>query len=29
MTLHEFIDKINQGSDIMFDVMGKHFTILT
>lgn len=29
MTKNEFIDKIENGSDIMFDVSGKHFTILT
>lgn len=25
----DFIDKIKQGSDIMFDVDNKHYTILT
>ena len=29
MTKNEFIKKIENGSDIMFDVSGKHFTILT
>lgn len=29
MTRDEFITKIENGSDIMFDVSGKHFTILT
>lgn len=29
MTKNEFITKIENGSDIMFDVSGKHFTILT
>ena len=29
MTKNEFIEKIENGSDIMFDVSGKHFTILT
>lgn len=29
MTRDEMISKIENGSDIMFDVMGKHFTILT
>lgn len=29
MTKNEFIDKIENGSDIMFDVSGKRFTILT
>ena len=29
MTRAEFVKKIENGSDIMFDVRGKHFTILT
>ncbi len=29
MTRAEFVEKIENGSDIMFDVRGKHFTILT
>lgn len=29
MTKKELIDKIVNGCDIMFDVAGKHFTILT
>lgn len=29
MTKKTLIDKIENGSDIMFDVAGKHFTILT
>ena len=29
MTKAELIQKIEDGSDIMFDVAGKHFTILT
>ena len=29
MTKNEFIDKIENGSDILLDVSGKHFTILT
>ena len=29
MTKNEFINKIERGSDIMFDVHDKHFTILT
>ena len=29
MTRNEFIRKIENGSDIMFDVMEHHFTILT
>lgn len=29
MTKSEFVDKIERGSDIMFDVYDKHYTILT
>lgn len=29
MTKAELIDKIDNGSDIMFSVMGKHYTIMT
>lgn len=29
MTRSEFIKKIEYGDDIMFDVVGRHFTILT
>lgn len=29
MTKAELIDKIENGSDIMFDVANRHFTILT
>ena len=29
MTSTDFIEKIKHGSDIMFDVSGKHYTILT
>lgn len=29
MTRAEFVEKIENGSDILFDVRGKHFTILT
>ena len=29
MTVNQLIDKIEKGSDILFDVMGRHFTILT
>ncbi len=29
MTKQEFAEKIENGRDIMFDVRGKHFTILT
>ncbi len=29
MNRNEFIDKIEKGSDITFDVCGRHFTILT
>lgn len=29
MTKNELVKKIENGSDIMFDVFGKHFTILT
>ncbi len=29
MTRNEMISKIENGSDIMFDVKGRHFTILT
>lgn len=29
MTKNELIGKIENGSDIMFDVIGRHFTILT
>lgn len=29
MTRSEFIRKIEEGRDIMFDVLGRHYTILT
>lgn len=29
MTKNELIEKIENGSDIMFDVSGRHFTIVT
>lgn len=29
MTRNELIEKIENGSDILFDVSGKHYTILT
>lgn len=29
MTKNEFIDKIENGSDIMFDVADRHFSIFT
>ena len=29
MTKNEFTEKIENGCDIMFDVVGRHFTILT
>ena len=29
MTKADFIEKIENGSDIMFDIVGRHFTILT
>ena len=29
MTRKELIEKIDKGSDILFDVAGRHFTILT
>ena len=29
MTKNEFIWKIEHGDDIMFDVLGRHFTIFT
>lgn len=29
MTKNEFIEKIENGSDIMFDAAGKHFSIFT
>ena len=29
MTAADFIEKIRYGSDIMFDVLGRHYTILT
>lgn len=29
MTKSELIEKIDKGSDIMFDVCGKHYTIFT
>ena len=29
MTKKEFIDKIKNGSDIMFDVAGRHYVIFT
>lgn len=29
MTKADFVEKIEKGSDIMFDVVGRHFTILT
>ena len=29
MTRNELIEKIDNGSDIMFDVSGRHFTIVT
>lgn len=29
MTKNEFINKIENGRDIMFDIVGRHFTILT
>jgi hypothetical protein len=29
MTKNEFIEKIESGSDIMFDVSDRHFTIVT
>ena len=29
MTKNEFINKVENGSDIMFDVVGRHFSIFT
>lgn len=29
MTKNEFVSKIDNGYDIMFDVLGRHFTIVT
>lgn len=29
MTKNEFIEKIENGSDIMFDVAGRHYSIFT